>query len=407
MRSDAYNRSVDARVSGRRARHGVVVASLAILMIFSLITSCSSNRTRLKYGDPASADWLTPRSNPANTGYVGGDVANEPYTVLWSVKTGGVASCEPVVRDGLLFFSGLDRRVEVFELNTGERRFRKRFDGPVLGVIPGDSTFGVLVDQVERRFFIFDLRTARVRSSFKVATVSAPPRQLGDSAIVCGTWHGSVICYDLRGNELWSAKCEGPILSAPAIGDSVIYVTSGRSLFALRANDGEILWTHGVSGAIEGGPTLDEKMVFVAAADSFATALELESGGLVWQSRLGGGVFSTPAVGDEIVYFTSNDGVVTALNQSDGVLRWRYKSGAIANLSPTICGDYILTTSRQATITVLNAHTGESIWSDTSLHAQATTAPVVVGDRIILSDARRSLICLGPASRTAISRSEE
>jgi outer membrane protein assembly factor BamB len=373
----------------------------ASLLSVLLLVSCSTNRTKLAYSDSAAPDWPTQRSNQNNTGALGSGITDEPYTVLWSTKTGGVAACEPVIRDGLVFFSGLDRRVEVFDFASGERKFRKRFDGPVLGVIPGDSTFGILVDQAERRYFIYDLRTAKEIKSFKVATVSCAPRMLSDTTVLMGTWHGRLLCYSLNGDPRWNAKCEGPIKQPPAVRDSVVYVASGRSVFALHAGDGEEIWQHGVSGAIEGGVAAEDHIYF-GAADSFAAAIDPKNGDLVWSRRLDGGLFATPVVGDSFVYFAANDGSITALSKSDGALRWTHRAGAVANLSPTLCGDYLLSTSRQSTLTMLSAITGEQIWADTTLTAQATTSPVVVGDRILLTDSRRLLICLAPASQTQI-----
>lgn len=386
---------------GTRATRAFCQFITAAFISVLALTSCSTNRTKLAYTDSSTPDWPTQRSNPSNTGSIPAGVTNEPYTVLWSTKTGGVAACEPVVRDGLVFFSGLDRRVEVYDLANGERKFRKRFDGPVLGVIPGDSTFGILVDQPERRYFIYDLRTAKESSSFKVATVSCAPRTLSDSTVLMGTWHGRLLCYSQSGDPLWNAKCEGPIKQPPAVRDSVIYVASGRSVFALNANDGEEIWQHGVSGAIEGGVAADD-LVYFGAADSFAAAINPTTGEMVWSRRLDGGLFATPAIGDSIIYFAANDGSITALNKADGALRWTHRTGAVANLSPTLSGDYLLTTSRQSTLTLLTAATGERLWSDTTLAAQAMTSPVVIGDHILLTDSRRLLICLAPASQTQI-----
>lgn len=386
----------------RKARSlNTLIRIIALIALTLPLAFCSSHRARLAYTYAASPDWLTPRADIANTGRLDGGITNDPYAILWSRKTGGVAACEPIVRDGLIFFSGLDRRLEVYEMGTGERRFRKRFDGPILGVTAGDSTFGVLVDQPERRFFTFDLRTAREIGSFKVPTVSAPPRELTDSTILLGTWHGQVFCFTHEGRELWHAECEGPIMNAPAIVDTVVYVASGRSVFALNANTGEKIWEHGVNGAIEGAPAIGDDIYF-GASDSFASAITIADGELTWTTQLGGGIFATPAIGESIVYFASNDGLLSALGMDDGTIRWTYNTGAVANLSPTVCGDFILTTSRQATVSMLSASTGERLWTDTTLSAQAITSPVVVGDRILLTDSRRLLICLGPAVQSPL-----
>lgn len=374
---------------------------LAALTFLIGMSSCSSNRTKLVYTESAGHNWLTPRADAANSGNVVSGIDNEPYTILWKQRTGGVAACEPIVRDGLIFFCGLDRRLEIYDLNTGERRFRKRFDGPVLGVITGDSTFGILVDQVERRYFTYDLRTARKLDDFKVSAVSAPPRALNDSTILIGTWHGFLLCISKTGREIWRTECEGPIMSAPAIIDSVIYVTSGRSLFAVRANDGSKIWEHSLGGAIAGVAVVDGR-AYLGAADSFATAIRTSDGEPAWKTHILGGVFAAPAIGDELVYFTDNSGMLSALDKSNGKILWTYNTGAVANHSPTICGEFLLTTSRQTTLTMLSATTGQHLWTDTTMSAQAVSSPVVVGDKILIADSRRLLICLAPASKSSI-----
>ncbi len=385
----------------KREAHTITLLFLALLFV-----SCSSGRSKLIYSEATAYNWLTPRADAANTGHVASSVINEPYTILWTVKTGGVSASEPIVRDGLIFFSGLDRRFEVYDLATGERRFRKRFEGPILGVIPGDSTFGVLVDQAERRYFTYNLRTARETGNFKVPTVSTAPRTHSDSTILLGTWHGHVYCYTHDGREIWHTECDGPVLSPPAIVDSVVYVASGRSIFALKSDDGATLWEHGVSGAIEGGPAVGGHVYF-GAIDSFATALSKSDGEVAWTTRHAGGIFAAPAIGENLVYFASNDGTLTALNKSDGTINWTYNAGAVANLSPTLCGDLLLITSRQSTVSMLSAETGEHLWSDSTLSAQAMTSPVVVGDRILLTDSRRLLICLAPASQSPLAAPTE
>lgn len=378
--------------------------SYSMVLLALLLASCTSNRTKLAYSDSSAGNWLTSRANPANTGAVDPTLVNSVYTIAWRTKTGGVASCEPVVRDGLLFFSGLDRRVEVFDLTTGERRFRKRFDGPVLGVLSGDSTFGVLVDEEERRYFIYDLRTAKARSSFRMIDASAPPRQLTDSTILFVTWRGIAKSITSDGRKIWEADCEGIIQSSPAITDSTVYVAAGHSIYALDVTTGNKRWEHGVSGAIEGAPAVADKVYF-GASDSIAAALEIESGDLVWSASVGGGIHSTPTVGETMIYVAGNDGLITALDKSSGESRWTYNTEAVANLSPTLSGEYLLTTSRQPVVRVLSATTGERLWSDTTLAAQAMTSPLVVGDRIILTDAKRNLICLAPA--TSVSATTE
>ncbi|HWO58041.1 MAG TPA: PQQ-binding-like beta-propeller repeat protein [bacterium] len=377
----------------RRFLPALALAALAL-------AACSGGRPKLWYPSPGAAGWPTPRADQANSGRAPQALPDVPYTVAWSVKTGGVAASEPVVRDGLVFFPGLDRRIEVYDLASGKRRFRKRLDGPVLGVLAFATDFAVLTDQEDRRFVRFDMKKGKERADFRVHSASAPPRLLNDSTILISTWSAQVRALTPRGEILWETECEGPIRTAPAVVDSVVYAASGRSLFALAADDGSILWQHGVSGAIE-GVAVDGGQLFFGGADSFVTALDCRDGHLLWNIRLGGGIFATPAVGSDLIYVAANDGRITALDRQNGQIRWDYALDAIANLSPTLSNDLLLVTARNALVTALSAATGEVVWADTTLSGQAVIAPIIAGDRILLADSKRNLICLAPATSTA------
>lgn len=372
----------------------------ACALVALVLAACSSGRPKLWYPAPGTADWPTPRGDQANSGRAPQALPDVPYTVAWSVKTGGVAASEPVVRDGLIFFSGLDRRIEVYDLASGERRFRKRLDGPVLGVLAFDADFAVLTDQQDRRLVRFDMKKGKERAEFRVQAASAPPRLLNDSTILISTWNAQVRTLTPQGEILWETECEGPIRTTPAVTDSVVYAASGRSLFALAADDGSILWQHGVAGAIE-GVAVDGGQLFFGSADSFVTALDCHDGRLLWTAPLGAGIFATPAIGSDLVYVAANNGRLTALDRESGEIRWDYALDAIANLSPTLSDDRLLVTARNALVTALSAATGEVVWADTTLSGQAVIAPIIVGDRILLADSKRNLICLAPATTTA------
>jgi outer membrane protein assembly factor BamB len=322
-----------------------------------------------------------------------------PYQVRWTAKTGGLAAAEPLVKDGILYFSGTDRRIELFDLATGERRFRKRYDGPVLGVVADDSTLGVLTDQDERRFVVLDLRTGERLRAFRMNSASAPPRRLNDSVLVLGSWGGYVLAMNDAGNTVWKTQCDGPIKSAPAISDSIVYVTGGRSLYALNARDGLKIWSHEFHGPVEGGPALDRHL-YVGSADSTVCALDPLDGALVWSTTLSGGVFASPTIGDSLIFVAGNDGSISALRREDGKVAWTHTLSVVANHSPTLCGEFLLATSRSAELWVFRAGTGEKLSSEKLLFGQATAPPVVVGDHILLADSHRRIVCLAPANST-------
>lgn len=373
------------------------VISLSALTVL-VLNGCAGGRAKINYDPEETAGWATARGGDHNAGLSSEGSLAALDTLLWRVETGGLPAAEPVVRGGLLFHCGLDRRVEVFEIVSGRKVFRKRFDAPVLGLIAGDSTLTVLLDQPERRLITLDLKHGRQIHSIRVPTPGAPPRALSDTLILLAGWNGHLLCVSHRGATVWDATCEGPIQHPPAIADSVIYVASGRSIFALNARDGATLWEHGVGGVIEGGPAIAERVYF-GAADSFVTALDPAGSVAVWTRRLDGAIFSTPAISsDSLIYVAANNGLVYALRKSTGETVWSYDTGALANLSPTVSGLNLIVASRSPKLVLLDKNDGHEVAS-TALRHPASISPIAVGSLVFVSDDEHSLYCFGPKTR--------
>ena len=64
-------------------------------------------------------------------------------TLLWRRKTRDVASTDPIVHGGMLYFPGLDGQLDIYDSRTGDRLARLHFKGPVTGLFFHDSTFAV------------------------------------------------------------------------------------------------------------------------------------------------------------------------------------------------------------------------------------------------------------------------
>jgi len=383
----------------RRLANGVVRGLLAIALL-AMAGGCG--RAHLFMRPSAQPDgWPTVRGAPNNCGAtVGGTIIVE--RLLWRSKTGGEAAGEPTIRDGLLYFPGLNYRLEIFDAANGRRLFRARFNGPVSGALPSSTGFDVLTDQDEQRYFVYLFDPLRVESSFPTVACRAAPRRLDDSTILLAAWNGTVSCLDRSGKSIWSVETEGPIVSTPAVVDSIIYVASGRQVVALARRDGRRIWSHRASGAVVAAPAVDDR-VYVGSADSIIYALGRESGSMDWFFAADGGVFTTPTIGPDRICFGANDGAIYALDKSTGRFLWRYDTGAIANLSTTLAGKTLLVGSRRGRLLVLNAADG-SLISEHPLSAPAATPPVVAYGRVFIADAKRNLYCFGPATDSVAAR---
>jgi outer membrane protein assembly factor BamB len=374
----------------------MLVRSLPLALSILLLSNCSGSGISLHRLRSDPADWPTTRGANDNRGAVAERV--DAVQLLWQRKTGGQAAGEPTVRGGYIFYSGLDRRLEIFRVATGKRVFRERFDGPVRGALPRDSVFQFSVDQNENRFFTYEFYPDDRRSSFRIANSRAAARRMSDSTLLLSGLDGTLYSHAPDGNIRWSVKTEGLIHTAPAIDDTTVFVATGRRVVALDTRDGTRRWRHQSSGAIVAAPAVDDR-VYVGATDSIVYALDSQDGAMEWFAVVGGGVFTTPAVGENRLYFGANDGLIYALDKETGKTLWTYDTGAIANLSPTLSGDLLYAATQTGHLLGLQTADGSVVYNH-ELRSSAVIPPVVAAGRVFVADRHRRLYCFGRESES-------
>jgi outer membrane protein assembly factor BamB len=67
-------------------------------------------------------------------------------------------------------------------------------------------------------------------------------------------------------------------------------------LYALRTEDGHLLWKYQTGNIIRGAPAIWEQLLFVGSDDGNLYGLNRETGALVWHYRLGGAIVAGPTV---------------------------------------------------------------------------------------------------------------
>jgi outer membrane protein assembly factor BamB len=217
---------------------------------------------------------------------------------------------------------------------------------------------------------------------------------------------------------------------SPVIVDSVVFVGTLRGdLYAMGAGDGKIIGWTGLGDAIQGSPTVDGNVAFVALSSSkeSLTAFDLNDGKARWKRNYGDvetspllyqehlfvgntagtfycleratgdqrwkyelpantrmkGIRSSPAAEAGTVVFGADDGWLTALNAETGALRWRVDTGSPLTAAPLVRDGIIYIGNRQGSVVAVERETGAVLWRC------ATGAPVVAnavpaGDLVVV-----------------------
>jgi outer membrane protein assembly factor BamB len=165
-----------------------------------------------------------------------------------------------------------------------------------------------------------------------------------------------------------------------ALGDIVIVPYSSGEIYALRVENGRVLWTDNLTTAkltgalssladIRGAPVIDRDRVFALSHSGLMVAIDLRTGDRVWEQDIGG--THTPWIAGDYIYVLSNDTQIVCLTRKDGHVRWvralpRYedekrKKDAIRWVGPVLAGDRLIVISSKGEAFSVSPYTGAPI----------------------------------------------
>ena len=155
------------------------------------------------------------------------------------------------------------------------------------------------------------------------------------------------------GTVFWRQKIEGSVDSQPLIMNGVVYVNSlvGENgpdyAYALRANDGSVLWSYTSSGLAYASSDAENSVIYIASPEG-VSALQAVSGSILWH-------YVTPGIGDDSPVVVNVVVYASELNES--------------NATGSNCGD----------IYALQSSTGGIICHDTVAQASPFDAQLAHG----------------------------
>jgi outer membrane protein assembly factor BamB len=116
-----------------------------------------------------------------------------------------------------------------------------------------------------------------------------------------------------------------------------------------------------------GRPELDiaNRRVFVGSSDRGFYAVRAEDGTVLWRFETLGVVQCEPLYDpvEDVVYFGSNDGALYKVHAEDGALLWRFETNAEVARRPVIVGSTVYAVNANDTLVALDRKTGHRKWS--------------------------------------------
>jgi outer membrane protein assembly factor BamB len=205
-----------------------------------------------------------------------------------------------------------------------------------------------------------------------------------------------------------SRAADGGFGGGVAVGGGKVFVASGyRSMSALDAATGAVLWTQKVESPIHGAPTVAGNRVFVVDVDNQLFAFNAATGDQDWSHR---GISeparimraSSPAVVGDTVVAPFSSGEVVALRAANGTPVWQQvlsrtsRTSALSELRdiagrPVISRGFVYAVSHSGVMQAMDVRTGQPRWS---LPVAGVNAPLPAGDVVYVVSKSGELVLI-------------
>jgi len=309
--------------------------------------------------------------NAACTGYrappeapLRGDaVSGAAPTQMWAARAGRRLTGRVVVRDGMIYGAGVDRKVYAVDLATGQVLWSTRLSGLVAGgvLVSGDTVF-VASSRPEGRVYALNRGTGKQIWRAKTGPVAAP-LALVDGTLVASAQRGQLLGLDpARGSIRWRRRM-GMARTAPVeTGKGSLVVATVDSIYRLNADNGVVSHQVRSPGTIV-SPWISYHGALVAGTtDSQVVAIDPADLSSRWSVRVDAPVLGSPAAVGDTLYAASRRGTLYRIAPGDPPKLERVVELAWPVTAPlSVVGDRILLGGADGEVRALRPD-GTEVW---------------------------------------------
>jgi outer membrane protein assembly factor BamB len=215
---------------------------------------------------------------------------------------------------------------------------------------------------------------------------------LSGTSLVVSTLTGELLGLDtVRGERRWTWKdrTEHGWAGVAAAGETLYVTYTDGTVFALRADSREVVWTVKLDPPLIGPPRAIGGLLYVVCG-WLLLALDPRTGDTVWRYR-GRHDLPTPVFAENLLY-TTGIGALYALDPATGTERWRRQIGASVPGPIAVVGG-VAYAGGDGVLNAFDAKSGEPRWTY-PVPTDLTTAPAGTEDLLVFGTAGQELIAL-------------
>ena len=345
-------------------------------------------------------EWAQPGGNATKS--MGNPALGQSLSVAWSRKINGSSSkarlaAAPVIGNGKVYVVDVDAVIHAFDLKTGAPAWTATLNDP-------DGN----------------------KSSLFGGGVS-----FADGKVYATNGVGDVAAFDATsGSHLWKKRPGGPLRGAPSVAFGNLYVvTQDNQLFALKADNGDTIWTE--SGSLENAgvfgvaaPAIAQGTVVAGFSSGELSAYRYENGRAVWQDSLSRTSITTsvaslvdidasPVIDQGRVYAVGQGGRMVSMDILTGQRLWELNLAGTD--TPWVAGEWLFVMTDDAKLLCIARNSGKVRWltqferyknEKKRKNAIGWSGPILAGGRLLLTNTLGQLVTVNVADGTVGARTK-
>lgn len=280
----------------------------------------------------------------------------------WKFLTDGSILAAPAISEELVVVASTDATVYALDRLTGEKQWSfegedKFTAGPMIQESPEGKEEWVLINCYDGTAHCLRLADGSVVWSYNTGNfLNGSSALVNEELVVFGGCDATIYGVNFAdGEAAHQVETEAQITNSGATWGTVMYCGNHASqVVAADVVQEKILWTYEAGEfPFEAAPALDEKHVYIGAADKNLHAIDRATGAGGWKFRTGGSVLGAPLAFDDAIVFGSKDGRLYAVDSTAGEERWSLDLGESLAASPAFSRGQIIVAGDDGTVFVV------------------------------------------------------
>jgi outer membrane protein assembly factor BamB len=220
-----------------------------------------------------------------------------------------------------------------------------------------------------------------------------------EGKIIFGGRDGMLYALDADNGELlWRFRASDGIGASPVvIGNQVVAADYKGNVFSIDVDNGGQKWNRKLPGRIVSSPCYGDGEILVGCYNGNAYALSAETGRVLWKVVTGEKIRGSAAFSDGRYYLPSYDGNLYAVTAGIGSVRWKHSVGGPIAASPAANAEHVVIGAQEGFISCLDALNGTVVWKFKTDGAVKSFLTLSEG-RVFAGSDDKSLYCLDEAT---------